>query len=168
VDDAEKSQLVSSFMRRASGVARRYIGSGVPYDDLISAAYWGLVVAVNKFDPTRGNKFSTMAYVWIEKSVQREVYLWKRHGITWMSRSRTSHQKPIESLVGKSRVVSDSYELLVSALPSDMQAVVRLRIEHGMTMPEAAKEIGVSKWKAWDLERRALATMRQKLESETL
>ncbi|MGH3239777.1 MAG: SigB/SigF/SigG family RNA polymerase sigma factor [Spirillospora sp.] len=53
------------------GVARRYAGRGEPLDDLQQVAYLGLVKAINRFDPSVGDRFATYAYPVVTGEVKR-------------------------------------------------------------------------------------------------
>lgn len=54
-------------------IANRYRQSGLEYDDLVQEGMLGLLSAIDKFDPEQGNKFSTLAYWWINSSINRAV-----------------------------------------------------------------------------------------------
>jgi DNA-directed RNA polymerase sigma subunit (sigma70/sigma32) len=54
-------------------LARRYTGRGVPLEDLIQDGNLGLLIAIDRFDPERGNRFSTYAVWWIAQALQRAV-----------------------------------------------------------------------------------------------
>lgn len=60
-------------LRLVISIAKRYLGSGLPMDDLIQEGNIGLLKAVDKFDWRRGFKFSTMATWWIRQQVSRAV-----------------------------------------------------------------------------------------------
>ena len=65
--------MIESNSRLVISVAKRYIGHGVPFLDLIQEGNLGLMRAVDKFDPERGYKFSTYATWWIRQAVSRAV-----------------------------------------------------------------------------------------------
>jgi len=75
VTDGEFAQehLVRANARLVISVAKKYIGRGVPFLDLIQEGNIGLIRATNKFEYRRGHKFSTYATWWIRQAVSRAV-----------------------------------------------------------------------------------------------
>jgi len=72
-NDTASQALARSNLRLVVSVAKRYMGRGVSFLDLIQEGNLGLLRAINKFDPRRGFKFSTYATWWIRQSINRSV-----------------------------------------------------------------------------------------------
>jgi RNA polymerase primary sigma factor len=70
---AARDHLIMANTRLVISVAKRYRGHGVPFQDLIQEGNLGLMRAVDKFDPSRGYKFSTYATWWIRQAVTRAL-----------------------------------------------------------------------------------------------
>ena len=68
-----RDHLIMANTRLVISVAKRYRGQGVPFHDLIQEGNLGLMRAVDKFDPSRGYKFSTYATWWIRQAVTRAL-----------------------------------------------------------------------------------------------
>jgi len=71
-DDA-RDTLIKANQRLVISVAKRYRGLGVPFLDLIQEGNLGLMRAVERFDPSKGNRLSTYAMWWIRQSIIRAV-----------------------------------------------------------------------------------------------
>jgi len=71
--DKAKDQLAKANLRLVVSVAKRYIGRGMSFSDLIQEGNLGLLRAVDKFNPTLGYKFSTYATWWIRQAINRAI-----------------------------------------------------------------------------------------------
>jgi RNA polymerase primary sigma factor len=72
-DEEARKRLIESNLRLVISIAKKYRGRGVSFEDLIQEGNAGLIKAVERFDPSLGNRFSTYATWWIRQAVTRAV-----------------------------------------------------------------------------------------------
>lgn len=72
-DKAAKTELVERNLRLVIPIAKKYYRPGLDFLDIIEEGNLGLMHAIDKFDPTKGFRFSTYGAYWIEQSIRRAI-----------------------------------------------------------------------------------------------
>ena len=72
-DKKAREEMIRSNLRLVISIAKKYVNLGIPFSDLIEEGNIGLMRAVDKFEPSKGFRFSTYAAWWIKQSVSRAI-----------------------------------------------------------------------------------------------
>lgn len=176
---AVKSQIVRANLRLVVSIAKRYVGQGDGFFELVSDGNMSLMRAVDKFDFARGNKISTYASWAIMQNFARSIPHEHRH----RDRFRTCH----EEMLGASHDYRlDSYEQeneqrhreaqvrkLMTRLDDREQKIVAFRFGLGTThqpstLGAIGEKMGVSKERVRQIEARAMKKLRMAAAEEKI
>ena len=146
--DEANHALIRANLRLVVSVAKRYLGRGISFLDLIQEGNLGLLRAVGKFDPRRGFKFSTYATWWIRQSINRSIAEQARtiripvhlfESITRILRA----QRQLTQELGRDPT-NEELALEVGYLPAtDVQAILRAKANEQPPRPGLAASLGI-------------------------
>ena len=181
-DTEARNQLIEANLLLVVNIARQYLRPGVEWLDLIQEGNIGLIKAVDIFDPTHGNRLSTLAFYWINKQIQR--FLEKEQDDTLsldMELADTNEYLQLsDTIEDKSTILGDQTIKhidavmeneerqrqvcqILSRLPERERKVIRLlygmNLRRSYTVSEVAKILCISKVRVCQLRDRALKRM---------
>jgi len=145
---AAREHLITANSRLVISVAKKYMGRGVPFLDLIQEGNIGLIRSTKKFDYQRGNKFSTYATWWIRQAVTRAIADQGRtirvpvHMTDHINKLfRTQHQ--LTQRLGREPTVEEMAEALVVP-PQKIENIIRIaRRPLSLELPTSDEEDSV-------------------------
>ena len=177
-----REQLIHAHLLMVVNIARQYQRPGVEMLDLIQEGNIGLITAVDKFDPTQGNRLTTLAFYWINKHIQRflnnepdeliSLDMEINDGAAILILSDTIEDKGtilgdptiqnIETQIENQELQQQVHHLLSTLSPHE-QKVLRLlyglNLRRSYTVSEVAKILRISKVRVCQLRDRALERM---------
>jgi len=150
---AARDRMVGANLRLVLSIAKRYLFSGIPMDDLIQEGNIGLLKAVDKFDWRRGFKFSTMATWWVRQQVSRSVAdsalairlpAHFRDDVILIEREKQAlenslaRQASIQELAARVGMKPGKVETLLRAMstPLSLEDLEAEFVQHGATAPD--------------------------------
>lgn len=179
--DREREALVESCTGLARYWANRYCrGNYGIYDDLLGAAFEGLVLASQRYQPSYGYKFTTYATPWIQQKILRYLFVENRHGFKGLRDAKPRKVQRSRSHKGRKELPelhevqadhrtngcasADTMEIwdeLLRRLTDRERFLIELRYREGLTLFETGEVLGITRERVRQLELKAIDKLRK-------
>jgi RNA polymerase sigma factor (sigma-70 family) len=167
---AVKDELISANMRLVASIVKRHVGPDGNFFELLSDGNLSLMRAVEKFDYSRGNKFSTYASWAIMKNFARSIPE-ERHrrdrymtGVEEMFDLAADNRSDEQELLASAERAHHQVNRLLGRLDERERRIIQLRAgldaERGLTLEQVGKELGITKERVRQLEARTMSKLR--------
>lgn len=175
---ALKELLISANMRLVVSIAKRHVGAADNFFELLSDGNLSLIKAVEKFDYSRGFKFSTYASWAIMKNFARSIPEEKGRRDRYLTGSEELFEYAADirgdehaALAGAEQA-KQQVNALLDRLSERERRIMQLRngldAERGLTLEQVGKELGITKERVRQLEARSMIKLRQLAKAEHL
>lgn len=178
-----RDKLIEHNLRFAISVAKQYVYTNIPIEDLIQYANMGLVKAADLWDPTRGFKFISYAVWWIRQTIMANI----KSAVVTMPinqwRALNTEHRELEKKSQKDEFLYDSriprkvgfedwmvkpYEQLICKLTKREQDIIRKRYVENRTQCDIAESMGCTRENIRSIESKALRKLRRILKHRDL
>jgi RNA polymerase primary sigma factor len=169
-----REHLITANSRLVISVAKKYMGRGVPFLDLIQEGNIGLIRATKKFDYRRGHKFSTYATWWIRQAVTRAIQVARRplsletptddEEDSVLGDFIEDDEAPPPDDMATYNLLKEHLEEVLNGLPPREVRILQLRYGlldgQAYTLEEVGRKMGVTRERVRQIEAQALSRLR--------
>jgi RNA polymerase sigma factor (sigma-70 family) len=151
-----KEEIVIEYLPLVRSIATKYNKLGVPHEDLEQEGMIGLLEAADKYDVSKGAKFSTYATFWIKKNILEAVEKEKK------STYKTSalNEEITEDKTGNNAKPKNDKLKFQSGMPEAEKLVIKLLYEDQLTLKEISEILDISRERVRQLKEKAFRRMR--------